>query len=213
MWPRTREIPAGLIEKGLPRAVLEDYAKCLGEQKTPGTVNFELGCTILLVAYGSTWEGKIFFRGPIAVDNRWNGNSAKLLVEEPYRAEIMAETAASWWPSSLPDKTGEITPWIKVALPMNREHLHQTIRVRAMVDVHYPEGYWGAEGCIGSCFVNKRTHLERDIQFFVVSPDEYAAMREAFPEANKAALGFAVILAIVGFIGLVGSVAGMRYSR
>ena len=118
---------------------------------------------------------------------KWKGMNARLVITEPYNATFNGETQNESWDEALAGGSVSFTPWLKVGFPIEKECYRKTIRALATMDIVYPQATKSGWGPVPGRFSNEQAHLERQIELFVISPDDVGMLNKhkAWEQFNK----------------------------
>lgn len=121
---------------------------------------------------------------------RWNGSEAKFNILEPYSTELTAETHTDTWDESLYGKDESYAPFLKVTFSIDEENYHRAIKTKAELEILYP---LQTKSCsllecpqgVSGYFSNNQDLLARQIDLFVVSPEEYALLEKNLEDYKR----------------------------
>jgi hypothetical protein len=195
-----------------------------------GTLPVSQGLTFFLVPYDRETNLTVYFEDVSAFDGRIEGSNATFTVLSPYNSSQRGSTADE--PISFPDSIVPAdepaiptTPWIALPFTLNEQQNHAWVIAQADVTVTY----YQPVPVSGSDFqqhvlLEYTQQVQRDLVFFVVSPQEYHMLEQydnwasisfglGLPKMDRSVVVFAYsICALVG-ISAGGSLLYYTYKR
>jgi hypothetical protein len=113
------------------------------------------------------------FEGRTSVRGMWSGSNASFLVTAPFSQRLLATTFSDSWGDRIMtnvDHDRSFTPKLVVTLNADPKLVHMWISTSASLDLVYPVS-------TGNGFVDKSDHLERKIQFYVISEKDLKLLK------------------------------------
>jgi hypothetical protein len=159
-----------LIQQGLPEDVIAAY-------KVYGDAQYELGSSVMPVAYGSQSQKVRIVMGKVdAVRGAWKGSQATLTFSSPGAAvQGGPETRTEDWKDSITGRVLPVYPWATYQVTFDESALHTYLEAEAALDVTYAHqqdsGEWQRE----------TVTFTRPLRFYVVTPEELEQIHTQMP--------------------------------
>lgn len=104
---------------------------------------------------------------------------AEFDITSPYNAALKTYTRTIWWSGDLTSTMEQATPYLEASFETEDKYLHQWISGRANMTVVFPvRSNQQNPGSVLPTWTNEHKPVERNISFYVVTPEE-AKMIEA----------------------------------